>query len=92
MSALGKLVLDGDFDNNGQMVVQTPAERVIERSVVVTRTVSEAPRASVQAVAQRPICSRTVARHNVQPPLPYPLAPRPKPVRPDARTVRATTC
>ena len=37
MSALGKHVLDGDFDSNGQ-IVQAPAERVIERSVVVTRT------------------------------------------------------
>jgi len=43
MSALGRAVLEGDFDNDGQVVVQTPAERVIERSVVVTRTVSEKP-------------------------------------------------
>ena len=38
MSALGKHVLEGDFDSDGQVVVQTPVERVIERSVVVTRT------------------------------------------------------
>ena len=43
MSALGKLVLEGDFDTDGQMVVQTPVERVIERSVVVTRTVQRLP-------------------------------------------------
>ena len=43
MSALGKPVLEGDFDTNGQVVVQTPLERVIERSVVVTRTVTETP-------------------------------------------------
>src|ERR1700761_9432041 len=42
MSALGKHVLDGDFDEKGQ-IVQSPAERVLERSVVVTRTVTEAP-------------------------------------------------
>ena len=77
MSALGKPVLEGDFDANGQMVVQTPPERVIERSVVVTRTVET--ETAGQAVRQ----SRSVAgrrpRHNGQPPLPYPLAPRPKP-------------
>src|SRR5438477_7428286 len=83
MSALGKPVLEGDFDESGQVVVQTPAERVIERSVVVTRTITEAP--------AKPIVKETVklaapkaemrehARHNSQPPLPYPLAPRPKP-------------
>jgi len=43
MSALGKHILEGDFDSEGQVVVQTPVERVIERSVVVTRTVTEAP-------------------------------------------------
>jgi len=75
MSALGKLVLEGDFDNNGQMVVQTPAERVIERSVVVTRTVSEAPAKPIVPKAK----IQDHARHNGQPPLPYPLAPRPKP-------------
>ncbi|HEX4634776.1 MAG TPA: ribonucleoside-diphosphate reductase subunit alpha [Rhizomicrobium sp.] len=110
MSALGKLVLEGDFDNDGQMVVQTPVERVIERSVVVTRTVSEAPRAP----APKPEVQQDHARHNSQPllsgsvgevrsgsartsdqqynrrhtnnvsgapqpPLPYPLAPRPTP-------------
>ena len=38
MSALGKH-LDGDFDTNGQ-VVQTPAAREPERTVVITRTVT----------------------------------------------------
>ncbi|HKU53963.1 MAG TPA: hypothetical protein VJP60_01250, partial [Rhizomicrobium sp.] len=75
MSALGKPVLEGDFDNDGQVVVQSPSERVIERSVVVTRTVTEAP---VKPVAK----AETVqdhSRHHGQPPLPYPLAPRPTP-------------
>ena len=43
MSALGKSVLEGDFDRDGQVVVQSPPERVIQRSVVVTRTVTETP-------------------------------------------------
>ncbi|HWX90968.1 MAG TPA: ribonucleoside-diphosphate reductase subunit alpha [Rhizomicrobium sp.] len=74
MSALGKSVLEGDFDNDGQVVVQTPLERVIERSVVVTRTVTEVPKsvAKVEPAKAEP-------RHNNQPPLPYPLAPCPTP-------------
>jgi len=72
MSALGKHVLDGDFDETGQIVVQSPAERVLERSVVVTRTVTEKPAPKAEAVQDQ-------VRHNAQPPLPYPLAPRPKP-------------
>ncbi|HKU53950.1 MAG TPA: hypothetical protein VJP60_01185, partial [Rhizomicrobium sp.] len=70
MSALGKPVLEGDFDNDGQVVVQSPSGRVIERSVVVTRTVTETP---VKAPQQ------DHSRHHGQPPLPYPLAPRPTP-------------
>jgi ribonucleoside-diphosphate reductase alpha chain len=73
MSALGKLVVDGDFDESGQ-IVQTPAERVIERSIVVTRTVTETPK---PAPKQETI--RDQARHSAQPPLPYPLAPKPQP-------------
>jgi len=67
MSAVGKL--QGDFDFDGQLVearAQRAEPRVIERSVVVTRTVTSAPKAETP----RPL---------VQPPLPYPLAPRPKP-------------
>ena len=82
MSALGKVY--GDFDSNGQLVEgkSTPAERVIERSVIVTRTVTETP------VAQEPVSAPIRAEpaptndlfHEMpQPPLPYPLAPRPKP-------------
>ena len=90
MSALGKPVLDGDFDESGQIVVQTPAGRVIERSVVVTRTISEKPRSegavrseSVRTSDQiksapKAQAAQDQARHNVQPPLPYPLAPHPK--------------
>ena len=54
MSALGKHVLEGDFDTNGQMVVQTPQDHVIERSVVVTRTLETKvvePAAKVEAKA-----------------------------------------
>src|SRR5258706_11780714 len=72
MSALGKHVLEGDFDHDGQVVVQTPVERVIERSVVVTRTVTEVPKPAPAIKAEAP-------RHSTQPPLPYPLAPRPAP-------------
>src|SRR3984957_6714432 len=76
MSALGKHVLNGDFDELGQIVAQTPAERVLERSVVVTRTVIETP-------APKPVpkveAVKDHSRHNAQPPLPYPLAPRPMP-------------
>ena len=43
MSALGKHVLEGDFDTNGQMVVQTPQDHVIERSVVVTASARTRP-------------------------------------------------
>ena len=73
MSALGKHVLDGDFDDNGQVVVQSPAEGVLERSVVVTRTVETkaAPKPA------QPDLLQDDSRHNGQPPLPYPLAPRP---------------
>src|SRR6201994_410649 len=78
MSALGKHILDGDFDDNGQMVVQSPSERVLERSVVVTRTVETKPAPVAKPVAQ-PDLLQDGARHNGQPPLPYPLAPRPKP-------------
>ncbi len=84
MSALGKLVLDGDFDESGQ-IVQTPAERVIERSVVVTRTVTETTRSvgDSRSDQSKPTPKAEVvqdkARHSAQPPLPYPLAPRPKP-------------
>ena len=79
MSALGK-ILDGDFDSNGQIVTASAADRVIERSVVVTRTVTEAP---VKPVPAKP-ASTTAATVDLfgpapQPPLPYPLAPRPKP-------------
>src|SRR5437879_10631767 len=74
MSALGKHVLEGDFDTNGQVVVQTPLERVIERSVVVTRTVTEVPKPTTKAESVK-----AEPRHNSQPPLPYPLAPRPVP-------------
>jgi ribonucleoside-diphosphate reductase alpha chain len=70
MSAVGKL--QGDFDFDGQLVEPRPqhaVSKVIERSVVVTRTVSPAPKA-------KPVAE---AKPSVQPPLPYPLAPRPKP-------------
>lgn len=80
MSALGKPVLDGDFDEHGQMVVQSPAERVLERSVVVTRTIEAKPALNplLKPVAQREL-DLEEGRPNGQPPLPYPLAPRPKP-------------
>jgi ribonucleoside-diphosphate reductase alpha chain len=80
MSALGKPVLEGDFDESGQMVVQTPAERVIERSVVVTRTVTETPVAAPKVEAAKPAkLEQDLFGPASQPPLPYPLAPRPKP-------------
>ena len=78
MSALGKPVIEGDFDTNGQMVVQSPAERVIERSVVVTRTVTEAPVEAPKPVIQ-PVAQDLFEPAASQPPLPYPLAPRAKP-------------
>jgi len=79
MSALGKHVLDGDFDDHGQ-VVQSPAERVLERSVVVTRTVETKPQPKPQPkLVSQPELQLEEGRPNGQPPLPYPLAPRPKP-------------
>ena len=69
MSAVGKL--QGDFDFDGQLVEQRPQRadsKLIERSVVVTRTVTS----KTKPVAETP-------RPALQPPLPYPLAPRPKP-------------
>jgi hypothetical protein len=80
MSALGKSVLEGDFDESGQMVVQSPPERVLERSVVVTRTIETKsqpqPKPLPKLVAQ-PELELEEGRPNGQPPLPYPLAPRP---------------
>ena len=78
MSALGKSVLEGDFDKEGQMVVQSPAERVLERSVVVTRTVTETPVEPPKAPVA-PEATQDLFEAGPQPPLPYPLAPRPKP-------------
>ena len=72
MSALGKVY--GDFDSNGQLVEgrATPAERVIERSVIVTRTVTETPvKEPVKAEAATPDVKR--------PPMTGPLAPKPQP-------------
>ena len=71
MSALGKLY--GDFDSNGELVEtrpQRPEPKIIERSVVVTRTVTAEP-------ARKPAIAPPARTH--QPPLPYPLAPKPKP-------------
>src|SRR5579863_3637975 len=65
MSALGKVY--GDFDSNGELVETRAAERVIERSVIVTRTVTSASMAEAKPV-ERP-----------RPPMTGPLAPRPKP-------------
>ena len=70
MSALGKLY--GDFDSNGELVETRPQraeQKVIERSVIVTRTVTAEP---VRKAAEPPVKVH-------QPPLPYPLAPKPKP-------------
>ena len=79
MSALGKPVLEGDFDDNGQ-VVQFPPERVLERSVVVTRTIESKPALKLESrPAAQPDLLQDDARSSGQPPLPYPLAPRPKP-------------
>src|SRR6201996_5236257 len=78
MSALGKAVLDGDFDEKGQIVIQSPAERVLERSVVVTRTVIETPAKPAPKAVDKAV-EQDKSRHSAQPPLPYPLAPRPKP-------------
>ncbi|MBV9549333.1 MAG: ribonucleoside-diphosphate reductase subunit alpha [Alphaproteobacteria bacterium] len=69
MSALGKVY--GDFDSNGQLVEtrNTPTERVIERSVVITRTLTPAPAPNVEALVQeRP-----------RPPMTGPLAPKVRP-------------
>ena len=74
MSALGKL--EGDFDSDGQVVVQSPLERVIERSVVVTRTVTAPPVEPPKALAKN---TQDLFETPSQPPLPYPLAPKPKP-------------
>jgi ribonucleoside-diphosphate reductase alpha chain len=51
---------------------------VLERSVVVTRTVETKTAPVVKPVAQ-PDLLQDAGRPNGQPPLPYPLAPRPKP-------------
>ena len=75
MSALGKHVLEGDFDTDGQVVVQTPQERVLERSVVVTRTIETKPVPAPEA----PKLEQDLFAGTSQPPLPYPLAPKPKP-------------
>jgi ribonucleoside-diphosphate reductase alpha chain len=71
MSALGKV--RGDFDSNGQLVDgrATPAERVIERSIIVTRTVTEAP-------VKEPVKAEA-APEVKRPPMTGPLAPRPLP-------------
>ena len=79
MSALGKPVLEGDFDNDGQMVVQSPPERVIERSVVVTRAI-ETKAVEAPAPKAEPITlEQDLFGPASQPPLPYPLGPKPKP-------------
>jgi len=71
MSALGK-TYGGDFDSNGELVSPTPAGRVLERSVVVTRTLeTKAPPA--------PQAAPDLFHDQPQPPLPYPLGPKPKP-------------
>jgi ribonucleoside-diphosphate reductase alpha chain len=75
MSALGKHVLEGDFDTDGQVVVQTPQEHVLERSVVVTRTIETKP----APVPQAPKLEQDLFAGAPQPPLPYPLGPKPKP-------------
>lgn len=74
MSALGKHVLEGDFDTDGQVVVQTPQERVLERSVVVTRIIETKPVPAPEA----PKLEQDLFVGHSQPPLPYPLAPKPK--------------
>jgi ribonucleoside-diphosphate reductase alpha chain len=76
MSALGK-VYGGDFDSNGQLVEgkATPTERVLERSVIVTRTVTETPVAPPAAPAVE-----VQAEEIKRPPMTgLPLAPRPQP-------------
>jgi ribonucleoside-diphosphate reductase alpha chain len=73
MSALGK-TYGGDFDSNGQLVEgkATPAERVLERSVIVTRTLEPRVEPVVEAAAD-------LFHDQPQPPLPYPLGPKPQP-------------
>ena len=75
MSALGKVY--GDFDSNGQLVDSkaTPAERVLERSVIVTRTVTEAPVVPPAAEVHAPQETPEIRR----PPMSGPLAVRPVP-------------
>jgi ribonucleoside-diphosphate reductase alpha chain len=75
MSALGKVY--GDFDSNGQLVEgkATPAERVLERSVIVTRTVTETPVAAPAADVPAPQETPEIKR----PPMSGPLAVRPVP-------------
>ena len=72
MSALGKVY--GDFDSNGQLVpaTATPAERVLERSVIVTRTVTETPVEAPAAETPAPLESQEIKR----PPMSGPLAVR----------------
>jgi len=74
MSALGKVY--GDFDSDGQLIETrtTPAERVIERSIIVTRTVMPAPKAEAAPVVERPRPPEAK-----RPPMTGPLAPRPQP-------------
>ena len=86
MSASGK-VYGGDFDSNGQLVAgkATPAERVLERSVIITRTVTEtpvaAPAAQVQAPQETPEIKRPpqASPEVRRPPMSGPLAVRPVP-------------
>ena len=75
MSALGKSVVEGDFDANGQVVQPRAREQVLERSVVVTRTLEKKPANIADPVQAK----QPAAHHAGQPPLPYPLAPRPSP-------------
>ncbi len=63
-------ILEGDFDRDGQMVVQTPPERVIQRSVVVTRTLTQAlAQTPIKAPVQAPKAEikPDQAKHNTQP-------------------------
>ena len=75
MSALGKVY--GDFDSNGQLVEgrAAPAERVIERSVIVTRTVTETP--VVKPAPELP--PAPPAPEAKRPPMSGPLAPKVRP-------------
>ncbi len=90
MSALGTASSGrAIFDNNGQMVVRSPQERVIGRSVVVTRTVTEASMEPVKTVATSPKSPATcsAARHNRRFPIRWRRA---QAVRPHAWTATAT--